>query len=62
VRLGIAEERHHAIAQKLGDVTAETGDSPGSCSMIASHSLAPFFRIEAGCNLSRTRQVTEENR
>src|SRR5215472_7721797 len=62
MRLGIAEERHHAVTQVLGDVAAKLADRSGGSAMILGHRLAPFLGIELGGDLGRTDQVTEQHR
>jgi len=62
VRLGIAEKRHHAVAEVLGDVAAITGDRFGGGAMISGDRLTPFFGVEPRGNLGGANQITEQHR
>ena len=62
MRLGIAEKRHHAVAEVLGDVAAITGDRFGGGAMISGDRLTPFFGVEPRGNLGGANQVTKQYR
>src|SRR5215472_15062024 len=62
VDAAIAEERHHAVAQVLGDVSVESGDRIGGRAMVPGHSLAPFLGIELRRDLSGADQSAEQHR
>jgi len=62
VRLGIAEKRHHAVAEVLGDVAAVTDDRFGCSTMVAGYHLTPFFGVEPRGNLGGANQVTKQYR
>jgi len=62
VRLGIAEEGHHAVAEVFGDVAAVTGDRFCGGAMIGGDRLAPFFGVEPRGNLSGADQVAKQHR
>jgi hypothetical protein len=51
VCLRITEIGHHAIAEILGDVTAELGYGLGRGAMIRSDNLMPFFGVEPRSDL-----------
>jgi len=46
MRLGIAEESHHAVAEVLGDVTAEPGDRFSGGAPVAGHRFPPFLGVK----------------
>jgi hypothetical protein len=59
VRLGPAEERHHAVTEVLGDVTAEAR----YCFRVrAAHRLSPFLGIELCGDPGRPNHVAEQHR
>ena len=62
MRLGIAEKRHHAVAEVLGDVAAITGDRFGGGAMISGDRLTPFFGVEPRGNLGGANQITKQHR
>src|SRR5208282_6754183 len=62
VRLRITEIRHHTVAEKLCDVTAETLHPFGGRALIAGDDLARFLGIELVLHLGRTDQVAEQDR
>jgi len=51
VSFGIAEERHHAVAEILREVAAIAGDGFCSGALVARYNFAPFFRIEPSGDL-----------
>jgi hypothetical protein len=57
--LGIAEERHHAIAKIFGDVAVIAGYGFGRSPMIRSDDLAPFLRVEPRGYFCRTDQIAK---
>ena len=46
VSFGPAEIGHDAVAEVLGDVSAESSDRLGGGAMVSSNHLAPFFGVE----------------
>ena len=62
VGLGIAEERHHAVAEVFRDMAAEALDRLRRRAMVAGDDLAPFFGVELAGNLGRADQVAEKHR
>ena len=59
MRLRIAEERHHPIAEILSDLAAELGDRFARGSMIRGQYFMPLLRIETSSDFSRVHQVRE---
>jgi hypothetical protein len=59
---GIAEECHHAIAEILRDMPAETLDGLRRRTMVLANDLPPFFRVEMAGYLGRADQITEKHR
>jgi len=62
VRLRIAEERHHAVAQELGDVPAQARYRVGGCAMVSGDRIAPFLGIELRGYRCGSNQVAEQHR
>src|SRR6185437_12563991 len=62
VGLGIAEERHHAVAEVFGDVAAEAAYRLSHRALIGCHRLAPLLGVEPSGYLRRANQVAEEHR
>src|SRR5260370_41452168 len=62
MRLGIAEERHHAVTEVLGDMATEAGYHFSSGAVVAAHRLAPFFGIELRRDRGGSNQVAEQHR
>jgi len=62
MRLEPTEVNHQPVAEILGDVTAKTGDRCCRGYLILGGDIAPFFRIEASCDLGRIDQLREQNR
>src|SRR5215469_8438607 len=53
VRFRPTEVNHQPVAEILGDVTSKTGDSCCCGFLIPGGDIAPVFRIEMSCDLSR---------
>jgi hypothetical protein len=62
VGLGIAEERHHAVAKVLGDMPAEALDRLCRSMMISGDNFPPLFRVEMTSYLGRTDEIAEKYR
>ena len=62
MRLGITEQRHHSVAQILGDMAAEAGYLLGRRAMVSGHRFAPFLGVEPRRDLGRTDQIAEQHR
>jgi hypothetical protein len=60
--LGIAEERHHAVTEVLGNVATEARYRFSGGALIIADYFAPLFRIELSSDRSRTNQVAEQHR
>jgi hypothetical protein len=61
VRLRIAKERHHTVAEVFGDVASITGDRFGGGAMIGSNHLTPFLGVELSGDFGRSNQVTKQH-
>ena len=53
---------HHAIAEILRDMPAETLDGLRRRSMVAGDDLSPLLRVEMASYLGRADQITEKHR
>jgi uncharacterized protein (DUF2384 family) len=62
VGLGIAEERHHAVAKVLGDMPAEALDRLRRRMMIPGDDLPPLLGIEMASYLGRADEIAEKHR
>ena len=60
VRLRIAKEGHHAIAEVLGDVAAKSSDYLGGGAMIIRNCLTPFFRVQPPSDLGRADEIAKQ--
>ena len=60
VRLGIAEVRHHPVAEVLRDTSAEALDRLRRRAMILADDLSPLFGIEMAGDLGRADEVAEK--
>src|SRR2546425_233514 len=61
VRLRVAEVDEQAVAQVLGDVTAEAGDGLGGSALVLGRDLSPVLGVELPGHGSRADEVAEED-
>src|SRR5690349_3524025 len=62
MRLGIAKVRHHAVAEVLRDLPAETLGRLRRRSMISGDDLPPLFGVEMAGHLGRAHQIAKQHR
>jgi hypothetical protein len=61
VGLRPAEICHDAIAEVLGNISAEPSDRLGCGTMVAGNHLTPFFGVKLSGDLRRTDEIAKEN-
>ena len=62
VRLGIAEVRHHPVAQILRHAPSEALDGLRSRAVILADHPSPFFGVEMAGYLGRSDEIAEQHR